>query len=459
MYASRRPLFSFATVLLSLFATAVHAQTVDPTDDSTLKQIILFGRHGVRSAALPYSAIQGYASQPYPDFGVPTGYLTVHGYQAQQVLGSYFRDYLLHERLLTGSAETDVKRSYFRANSIQRSNLSATALGAGMIPGVTIPVHSFPLGTPDAIFDPISAKLVTKIDTDRAVAEARGVFYSGSALQSAFASELALIRSALFRYPFGTPPPATPPGLVDPTALPIPLTASTNLATSNVINAGGLFTSLYAADPFVMEYTSGLPLDQVAWGQLSLDQISQQTRIITLLFSLEVTPPYLNRLQSSNAASHILRTMKQAVVNETIPGAFGSKSSKIVVINSSDAFVAGLAGLMHAHWLLPGYQPDYCAPGGNLVFELRESRKTGEDFVRIWYTAQTFDQLRDLTALTLDQPPATQQLLLPEGKSDANLDIAFDDFEKLMTKAIGQKFVQNPSTEIHPGVLANLPLQ
>ena len=40
----------------------------------------------------------------------------------------------------------------------------------------------------------------------------------------------------------------------------------------------------------------------------------------------------------------------------------------MVVVNSSDAYVAGLAGLLDLHWLLPGYQRDYCAPGGNLVF-------------------------------------------------------------------------------------------
>jgi hypothetical protein len=37
-----------------------------------------------------------FASQPYPDFGVPTGYLTPHGAQAEILLGTYFRTYLLN---------------------------------------------------------------------------------------------------------------------------------------------------------------------------------------------------------------------------------------------------------------------------------------------------------------------------------------------------------------------------
>ncbi len=350
--------------LQALLSLPVAAQTVPAASDgSVLKQVILFGRHGVRSAALPYSSIQMFAIQPYPDFGVPTGYLTPHGYQAEELLGSYFHEYLLSEGLLSGNPETDLKHSYFRANSIQRSNISAAALGAALLPGVTVPVHSFALGTPDPIFDPISAGLVT-VDTARAVAEVKGIFNNGTALQSAYSAEFSLIRSVLFNYPNGTEtPPATPNGLTDPTAIPIPLTANTTLATANVINNGGLSTTLYAADPFVMEYTGGLPLNQVAWGELNLDTLSQQTRIITLDFRLEITPPYLDKVQSSNAASHILKTMEQAVVESTIPGAFGDKSSKLVVVNSSDAYVEGVAGLLNAHWLLPGYQPDYCAPG------------------------------------------------------------------------------------------------
>ena len=455
------------SVLLGLLLTfsftfTTSAQTVpNASDDTVLKQIILFGRHGVRSEALPYSTLDSFAVRPYPDFGVPVGYLTPHGYQAEALLGTYFHDYLLQQGLLTGNVKQDAKRSYFRANSIQRSNISAAALASALLPGASVDVHSFPLGQVDPIFDPISANVAT-VDTGRAAEEIKGIFNNGPALASAYSAELSLIRSVLFDYQNGVQPaPPVPSGLIDPTALPIPLTANTTgVATSNVINAGGLSSTLYAADPFVMEYTDGLPLQDVAWGQLSLDQLSQQTRIITLLFDVEVLPPYLDRVQSSNAASHVLRSMEQALVSDTIPGAFGDANSRLIVINSSDAYVAGLAGLLHMNWLLPGYQPDYCAPGGNLVFELRQSKTTGEYIVRAYYTAQTFDQLRNLTPLTVNQPPATLQLLIPGGsKSATSLDVSFTKFEKLLRKAIDPNSVQDASAEVQPGPLTGVPLQ
>jgi 4-phytase/acid phosphatase len=437
-------------------------------DNTTLKQIIIFGRHSIRAPTSNPSSLAQYAVDTYPDFTVPTGYLTSRGQQAASLLGSYFHDYLLFEGLLTGDAQTDISRSYFRANSIQRSNVTAAKFGEGLIPGATIPVHSYNIAdgatpaVPDPVFDPILTKVAT-VDTARAVNEVQGIFNSGSAISSAYSGELSLIRSAL--YPSGTQPtPGALHGSTDPTSQashPITLTASTStLYTGGVINIGGLHLTDSAADPFVMQYADNFPLSDVAWGRLSLDAISQQTRINNLIFNIEMLPPYLNQVQSSNAGEHILRTMEQAVTGENVPGAFGDPQTKVHVIISSDGYVIGLAGLLHLHWLLPGYESDFCAPGGALIFELRQVNSTQEYIVRVFYTAQTFDQLRNLTSLTLANPPASMQLLVPGGSTSAtNLDVSFSTFQQLMNEAVNLEYVQDPSKETPPGVLTGVPLE
>jgi 4-phytase/acid phosphatase len=440
--------------------TPVPAQTV-ANDDTILKQIIVFGRHGVRAPTPSPAAYAVYSPRPYPDFGAPPGYLTVHGQQAATLLGAYFRQYLLAEGLLTGDAGTDLGNSYFRANSIQRSNLTATMFGEGLIPGVTIPVHSYPLGQADPIFDPISTG-VAAVDANRAANEVQEVYNGGTALASAYSGEFSLIRSVLFNYQNGVqPPPASPPGITDPTAQPIPLTAITaGLATGNVVSLGGILDTVNAADPFIMEYADGLPLADVAWGQLSPDTLSQQTRLVTLEESIVFRTPYLDQLQSSNAAAHVLRSMRQAVLGAAVPGAFSGPTTQVAVVISSDVYVTGLAGLLGAHWQLPGYQPDLCAPGGALVFELRQSKETGEYLVRVFYTAQSLDQLRNLTPLSLTAPPETVQLLIPGGsKPGATLDVKFETFQNLLHNALGRQYVQNPSTEVPPGVLNGVPTQ
>jgi 4-phytase/acid phosphatase len=438
-------------LLLTLaIAVPVLAQTIKDADDgTTLKQVIIFGRHGIRSSTVDPSILAQFSANTYPTFvGVPKGYLTPRGQQAAGLLGSYFHDYLLHEGLLTGSAPTDLSRSYFRANSIQRSNVTAAKFGEGLIPGATVPVHSYVLGTTDPVFDPVLANVAT-IDADRAVTEVQGIYGSGAALASAYSGELSLIRSVL-----------SPPGSVDPTSQPFTLTAYTPITTTGgAINVGGLNTTTAAIDPFVMQYADGFPLKDVAWGRLSLDTLSQQTRLTVLQMNIAMRSPYINQVQSSNAGSHVLRSMSQAVSGLNLRGAFGDHKSRVLVVISSDYYVAGLAGLLGVHWTLPGYQTDFCAPGGALVFELRQSKQSKKYLVRAFYTAQTFDQLRNLTPLTLEEPPATMQLTIPGGSnSNGDLDVKWATFKKLLTKAIGQQYVQPFGEEVPPGVLDNVPL-
>ncbi len=433
----------------------VLAQTTNAADDGTvLKQIIIFGRHSIRSSVTPTNILQQDAIDTYPPFvGVPIGYLTPNGRLAAGLLGSYFHNYLVQEGVLTGDTNTDLACSYFHANTIERSYITAAEFGAGLIPTASIPVHTYAAGTPDPVFDPLSAGVAT-VDPARAVTEIQGIYGSGSNLMSAYSGELSLVSKVL--YPPGTQPTGTNQGSVDPTTLPITLVANgTNssgppYAAGTVINMGGLDSTVSAADPFVMQYADGFPTNDAAWGRLTLNTLSQQTRLVQLQFNICMRQPYLAQVQSSSAASHILRSMLQVTGGIPLDGALGTPQSQVLVIVSSDGFVAGLAGLLNMHWCLPGYQPDFCAPGGALVFELRQVTATGQYLVRAFYTAQTFDQLRNLTPLTLAAPPATQQLLVPGGSSTTNLDVDFATFTNLMNAAIGMEYVQPFADEIQP---------
>jgi 4-phytase/acid phosphatase len=431
------------------------AQTIKPADDGTmLKQIIMFGRHSIRAPTSSTDVLNQYSADPFPDFvGVPTGYLTPNGRHAAALMGGYFHEYLVHEGLLTGDTNTDLARSYFRANTIERSYVTAAKFGAGLIPGASIPVHTFPAGSNDLVFDPLSAGVAT-VDPARAVTEIQGIYGSGSNLMSAYSGELSLISKVL--YPPGTQPSGTNQSSVDPTTLPFTLVTNTPrssgppYSTGEVIDMGGLDYTVSAVDPFVMQYANGFPTNEVAWGRLTPDTLSQETRLVNLQFSICMRTPYLARVQSSSAASHILRSMLQVTGGGPLDGALGTNAAQVLVIISSDAYVAGLAGLLDVHWLLPGYQPDFCAPGGALVFELRQVTTTGQYLVRAFYTAQTFDQLRHLILLTIEAPPATQQLLVPGGNSTTNLDVDFTAFTNLMNAAIGLEYVQPFADEDQP---------
>ncbi len=422
------------------------AQIIGENDGTTLKQIIIFGRHNIRSSTNSPEELAKYAVDPYPEFEVPPGCLTPNGKQAARLLGAYFRQYLLAQGLLTSDEQQDLSHSYFRSKSKERAWETAKAFGSGLITNVDVPVHSYEIGEPDPVFDPIAAG-VAQVDANVAAQQVQALYNSGAALASAYSGEYSLMSSVLFNNG------PVPPGKEDPTTIPITLTANTKLKTGSVINVGGLKKVKGCADPFTMQYADNFPMWNVAWGRLTPNQISQTNRLVVLNEYIQTRTPYLKKVQSSNAASHILRTMLQAIKGANFFGAFGNAKSRMVVVISTDTCVSGLAGLLNVQWQLPGYQPDYCALGGALVFELRQKRNSY--LVRVYYTGQTLDQLRNLTPLSISNPPATIQILVPDGsKSDTNLDIDFNVFNRLLTKAIGREYV--PRKEIPPDVLTGV---
>jgi len=142
-------------------------------------------------------------------------------------------------------------------------------------------------------------------------------------------------------------------------------------------------------------------------------------------------------VESSNMASHIVRSMLQAATGNATTGALGSPSTREIVLIGSDTQITGLAGLLHLDWILPTYSANYCAPGGSLVFELRQSQSTGEYVVRASYMAQTLDQLRNRTALTLSAPPAIAPVFIPGCSTrNATFDCALEDFVAVAKRAI-----------------------
>ena len=235
-----------------------------------------------------------------------------------------------------------------------------------------------------------------------------------------------------------SPAPAAPAGKTDVTTVPITFTAGNSTMP---VTPGSLADFYYAIDPFMMEYTDGMSLSDVGWGQLNAAGISQIFRVYDALLDLEFRTPYLAQVQSSNLASHIVRSLVQAATGNPMTGALASPSDKIVVLTASNTNVAGLAGLFNLDWLVTGYQRDVASLGGALVFELRQSQRTGEFIVRVAYVAQTMDQLRNRTRLTLTAPPANVPVFIPGCSIDnATFDCPLDTFVRVTHQKINPRY-------------------
>jgi 4-phytase/acid phosphatase len=420
------------TLALVISGALVQAQAVD---DTQLKQVIIFGRHSVRAAVTDIGTLNTYSAKPFPSFGVGTGILTPNGAKLETILGGYYRLWLTNEKLLTGNDSSDANFVYFRANVIERTIATAQALAAGMLPAASVNVNHFGPTEADPLFEPMFTG-TSVLDLHKSLAAVQGrLGANGESLTAAYAAELALTRSVLFGYPASqTPAPAAPTGIVDVTTIPIDVTLGT---AGSPVNLGGLTTITAAVDPFIMEYADGMPAADVGWGQLTAAGISQIMRLYTLDLDLTYRTPYVASVLSSNVASHVMRSMVQAATGNAMTGALGNPSTKVIALIASDGNIAAYAGLFHLDWILPGYQADTYSPGGAVVFQLRQSQSTGEYIVRASYIAQTLDQLRNLTILTVAAPPAIAPLFIP-GCSirNATFDCPLESFVRVATHAI-----------------------
>lgn len=406
-----------------------------PVDDTQAKQVIIFGRHGVRTPVLPNTALNGFSALPFPTFPASgLAVLTPNGGTNESILGGYFRLWLTHEGLLTGKDSDDAAFVYFRAIATPLILDTAQAFWNGMLPAAAVNINSYPPPSVDPLFDAVDAG-VAMIDPQMAIAAVSGRLGANpQSLAAAYAHELALTRSVLFNYAAGqTPAPPTPTGKVDVTAIPIAVAAG---STTVPVDMGGLALVIGAIDPFAMEYADGPPLD-TGWGRLTAAGVNQITRVYNLLLDLEFRTPYLAGVMSSNVASHIVRSLVQSATGNAMTGALGNPSSKVIVLTASNTNITGLAGLFHLDWSLPGYPPDTCGPGGALIFELRQSQSTGEYIVRASYVTQTMDQLRNRTTLTLEAPPAVAPVFIPGCSVDnATFDCPLARFVKLAKRTI-----------------------
>ncbi len=132
--------------------------TAQPADDAQLKQVIIFGRHGVRTPVLSNTGL-GFPglppTSPHRSPGPPLGVavLTPNGATDETILGGYFRLWLTQEGLLTGNDAADANFVYFRANGTPLITDTAKAFALGLLPAATVTVNSFTPPANDPLFD------------------------------------------------------------------------------------------------------------------------------------------------------------------------------------------------------------------------------------------------------------------------------------------------------------------
>jgi 4-phytase/acid phosphatase len=305
-------------------------------------------------------------------------------------MGNYYRDWFSGEHLLRREGCQDAQHIYIRADKDQRTLETGRAFAESLLPGCEIAVHAQPAGESDPLFSgagtPDPEQMLAAVrdrlgpDPQKLAAEHRGAL---DALQFILGGK-----------------PQTPASL------------GVSLKGNSIELTGPFTTGSTFSENLLLEYTDGMQGKALGWGRLTCQNLNRVLELHSVYTDLMRRTPYLARARGSNLLVHVLRSLEQGATGQPIPGAVGQPEDALLLLVGHDTNLSNLSGMLGLSWKLAGYQPDDTPPGGALVFSLWRDSDTGEHFLKMRYVAQSLDQMRNASPLTIAAPPKSQDVML-----------------------------------------------
>jgi 4-phytase/acid phosphatase len=429
---SRPILFGPLCLLLFCIALAQPSGAQTPAGDAKLQLVIVLSRHGVRSPLTAQADLDKYSAAPWPKWEVAPGILTAHGYQLMKLFGAWDRERFSADGLFAPTGCADSTHVTILADIDQRTRETGRALADGMFPDCNIEVHSRPDGVTDPLFSPRKAGVGHPDPALAAAAIAGRIGGNPANLTETYRPQLA----ALDRILSGCE--RLPPNPHRTSIFDIPAGLQPGTSDSPVAARGPLVTASTLAENLLLEYTQGMSDADTGWGCLDGATLRYVMQANIAAWDYGDRTPAIARINASNLLDHIRRTMEQSVTGKPAPGAIGKPGDRLVILVGHDTNIVTLAGALGIDWIADG-RVDDSPPGSALVFELWRSPRSGP-FVRVAFTAQTLEQMRNTEPLTPANPPAEAPIFIPAcGRPD--LSCTWDSFSAAMRQATDQTYV------------------
>ena len=402
---------------------------------ASLQFAVMLSRHGVRSPLTAPGELDRFSAAAWPTWSVAPGILTPHGYGLMKLFGAWDRSRFSGEGLLAASGCADAAHVTIIADTDERTRETGKALAEGMLPGCTVPVHSLHFGFHDPLFRSLEAG-VGHADPALAVAAVSGrIGGNAGNLTEAYRPQLAALdrvlagcgharntnpaRASIFSVPAGLGP-----GNGDrPAAL-----------------RGPLPTAAAITENLLLEYTEGMSAANTGWGCVDGATLRSLIQIDTAAWEYGTRTPVIARAKASNLLYHIEKSMEQSLDGKPVAGALGAPGDRLLILVGHDSNIAAVAGALGINWIVDG-RVDDTPPGGALLFEVWRPRDGGRPFVRIEYTAQTIDQMRQGQTLTAANPPVEDPIFVP-ACSRQDMSCAWDGFSGAVRQAIDPAYVR-----------------
>jgi len=407
---------------------------VEGQASDTLVQAVLVSRHGVRTPTASFEVLANFAARPWPAWREPLGNLTAKGKRLATLVGRYQRSVLAAERLLPASGCPEPNSVYVYADVAERTEQTAQGFLEGFAPGCGIAVRSKAPAKVDGVFHPAASGVcrIDALEAQSAVLERVGGGFSSvvAGHRDAFGALQRILGccAPALCAAFGRPAACTltevPTALVDlPEGQGISLIGALSIAST-------------ASEIFLLEYADGKPTPEVGWGRAGLAEIRRVLPLHDLAFDLLFRTPYLARRQGSSLLARAAGALTGRSFGGLAAPEAAARDARLVVYVGHDDNLANLGGLLDARWSLPSYPENETPPAGALLFEKRRA-PDGSERIFLSFVAQTPDQMRDETALTLATPPMRTPIRIPGcSRDEPGYPCAIAEFANLVARVV-----------------------
>ncbi len=359
--------------LLALLALSAQAE-----DRYQLEKVVEISRHGVRPPTPGNrKEIEAASQRAWTTWHTADGELTDHGFAAAENKGRWQGEHYRQLGLLRGGCPA-ADQIYVRASPLQRTRATAAALVAGAFPGCNVQVHHVDGGS-DPLFQSEKWPFAQHDPAQEyaAIASKAGDL---AALQRGLQPEIQQLKQAVCAS--------------DCEFFDRPWQLKQTKSGSTYVQGLSVLASM--VETLRLGWSENLPFNQLAWGNItSAQQISALLPLLTANYDLSNDVPYLAQKRGSILLAAVVQGLQDSPA---------SPSTRWLLLVAHDTNIAMLRTLMQFSWQLPGYARGNIPPGGSLVFERWRDTQTQARWLRIYFQAQSLNDLRQLTPVNAQHP-------------------------------------------------------
>ncbi|MGE9550526.1 bifunctional glucose-1-phosphatase/inositol phosphatase [Erwinia amylovora] len=409
--------FSLCALAVCSAVSGISAYAAD--DNYQLEQVLMMSRHNLRAPLADNgSALAQSTKKAWPQWDVPGGQLTTRGGILEVYMGHYTREWLAQQGLVKQGECPGSDDIYAYANSLQRTVATAQYFVTGGFPGCDIPVsHQDEMGAMDPVFNPVITNNTEAFNKQALTAmNSAGEKLS---LKPAFQRLEKIID-------YKNSPACNGKKECDLSSDNQNKFSAENGKEPGV--AGPLKLGNSLVDAFTLQYYEGMPLDQVAWGQIKTpEQWKELSAIKNAYQDTLFTSPEVAR----DVAAPLVDYIRSMLIDED-----KASAPKVTLMVGHDSNIASLlTALDFKPYTLPE-QTERTPIGGMIQFQRWHDKKNNQELVKVEYVYQTTDQLRNATPLSLATPPKRVTLEMNGCKTDANGFCPWDQFTQVLNNAI-----------------------